>query len=75
MWYIIYPRGDRAKIDIVEVSDQDKGYDLGDYAVASRREFDDDSDAIIYAKQLAKDNAKLYVGPGSSNDNDNDYLD
>ena len=39
MWYIIYPNGNKSKIDIVELSLSEQ-YELSDYAVASRRELD-----------------------------------
>jgi hypothetical protein len=65
-FYIIYPRGDRSKISVSEVEE----YEKDDYALASRHTFIDEKDAIEYAKILAKDNNKIYVG-----DDEPDYLD
>jgi len=54
-YYIIYPRGDRSKIGVVEIPDS-MSYELSDYAVASRREFHDDegAEARRYAKKLIR---------------------
>lgn len=55
MYYIVFPRGDKRKLSIINLSDS-CSYELSDYSVASRKSFiDDDSEgAITYAKQLAK---------------------
>jgi len=70
-YYIIYPRGDRSKIGVVEIPDS-MSYELSDYAVASRREFHDDegAEARRYAKKLASENDKTY-----ESDEQDDYLD
>ncbi len=67
-YFIIFPRGDRNKISIVELSEHMR-YELNDYAVASRKEFQEVEEAIEYAKELAKDNNKEYIG------DDEGYLD
>ena len=69
-YYIIYPRGDRAVLDIVQTS----SWDADDYALASREDFEDEGDAIDYAKELAKKHDKKYVGPNRAGDK-HDYLD
>lgn len=62
-YFIVYPGGDRSKLAIINLSDYMK-YELSDYAVASRHEWDDDNEqeAITYAKHLAKENNKEYIG-------------
>lgn len=67
-YFIIYPSGDRSKLSIVELDDCMR-YELSDYAVASRKEFYENEEAVEYAKQLAKENDLQYEG-----DNDG-YLD
>lgn len=69
-FFIIYPRGDRNRISVVEIP-IGLSYELDDYAVASRREFTDDeeTEAFSYARKLAKENGKIYEGT------DADYLD
>lgn len=61
MYYIVYPRGDKTKLCIVNI-DNACLYEIHDYAVASRKEFqDDDKEEVIdYAKNLAqRHNLKL----------------
>lgn len=67
-YFIIFPSGDRNKISIVELSEHMR-YELSDYAVASRKEFQEVEEAVEYAKELAKDNNKEYIG------DDEGYLD
>jgi hypothetical protein len=67
-FFIIYPSGDKSKLGVIELSEHMK-YELSDYAVASRKEFSENEEAIEYAKQLAKENNLQYEG-----DNDG-YLD
>lgn len=49
-YYIIFPKGDRTRLTVKEISDED----LCDYALASLQDFIEESDAIEYAKQFAK---------------------
>ena len=72
-FYIIYPGGDRSKISIVELNDAMK-YELDEYALASRQDFEDIDETITYAKGLAEEHNKSYVG-ASLDGTDNDYLD
>ena len=67
-FFIIYPRGDKNKLSVIEL-DSCMKYELSDYAVASRREFCDNGEAVVYAKQLAKENNLQYEG------DQDDYLD
>lgn len=69
-YFIVYPGGDRSKLAIINLSDYMR-YELSDYAVASRHEWSDDEveDAVSYAKKLAKENNKEYIG------DDDGYLD
>ena len=67
-YYIIYPKGDRDKLYVIGLSNSCY-YELGDYAVASKESFYEKSEAIKYAKKLAKENSLLYVC------GDNEYLD
>lgn len=54
-FHIVYPRGIRTKLAVVEILHA-LSYELSDYAVASRKSFSNERVAILYAKQLAKDN-------------------
>ena len=67
-YFIVFPGGNRDKISVVEVP-QALHYELGDYAVASRKEFHEIEDAVEYAKELATSNNKEYIG------DDDGYLD
>jgi len=60
-FFIIYPRGDKNKLSVIEL-DSCMRYELSDYAVASRKDFYDNDEAVIYAKQLAKENNLQYEG-------------
>jgi hypothetical protein len=65
-YYIVYPKGDRSKISVVEI-DYHLTYELSDYAVASRNSYFSEREAITNAKNLARDNKLTYIG--------DDYLD
>lgn len=67
-YHIIFPRGDRQKISVIELSDSMR-YELSDYAVASRKEFYDIQECKDYAKELAKINNIQFI------DDDEGYLD
>ena len=69
-WIIIYPRGDRTRISTAEIC-EGLEYEINDYALASRQEFYEASDAYAYARKLAKDNGKAYEGEAG----EHDYLD
>jgi hypothetical protein len=71
MWHIIYPGGKKSEITVIEITDNSE-YELSDYAIASRFGFDNEDDAVIYAKQLAITNNKFYIG---SEFDGNYYLD
>lgn len=60
-YHIVYPGGERDKLTVIELSIGIK-YELSDYDVASRKEFFDEDEAILYAKKLAYKNDKIYVG-------------
>lgn len=66
-YHIIFPRGDRQKISVIELSDSMR-YELSDYAVASRKEFYDIQACKEYAKELAKINNIQFI-------DDEGYLD
>jgi len=74
MIVIVYPAGDRSQIDICPVHDH---LDALSYDLASRKQFQDHekSDAIEYAKKLAKENGLVYTGIGLLRDNKFHYLD
>lgn len=67
-WIVVYsPFGKRESIDISHAMD----YELNDYDLASRREFDDEEEAALYAEKLSKNsgipllingNHKRYTG-------------
>lgn len=71
-WIIIYPCGDRSKISTAEIC-SGMEYEINEYALASRQEFHDEQEAWVYARQLARDHGKNYVGDGLAGDHD--YLD
>ena len=52
-WIICYPRGDRTMLDVAEIS-RGCEYEESDYAVASRRRFDTEAEAVEYCAELAK---------------------
>jgi hypothetical protein len=60
-WYyiIIYPCGNRTKLDLAQIS-YGMEYEENDYAMASRRHFDNEAEAAEYCRQLARDNNLHY---------------
>lgn len=64
---VIYPCGDKTKISVALVVD----YEEKDWCIASRCLWDNEAEAIEYAKNLARANNKEYVGKN----NEPDYLD
>jgi len=70
-WLIIYPRGDKTKLSIVEIVPA-LDYEIADYSVASRQAIYDLDEARTYAKSLAKANGLTYEG---DNSDEPDYLD
>lgn len=73
-YHIVYPRGDRSKICVVEIVDA-LSYELSDYALASRNSFTDPDEAVAYAKELAKTHNIKYEHGSLSSSGINDYLD
>ncbi|WP_298962288.1 hypothetical protein [uncultured Methylobacterium sp.] len=76
-WIIVYPRGDRSKLAVVEIVPA-LDYEKSDYAIASRREFFGEEDGLTaeqraakYARELARNNGLSYEGSNG----DHDYLD
>lgn len=69
-YYIVYPRGDRSKLTVIELVDA-LDYEINDYAVASRNSFFEEKEAVEYAEQLALKNNKIMQYP----DGFSDYLD
>ena len=63
-YMIIYPRGDRSRLAVAQVRD----YERRDWALASRRCFDDRQSAEDYMKELADKHGLGYEGQ-------NHYLD
>ncbi len=61
-WYyiIIYPCGNRSKLDLAQIC-YGMEYEESDYAIASRRKFDNEKDAAEYCKELAIENG-LHFG-------------
>jgi hypothetical protein len=56
-YHIIYPRGDRSKIDVIQCSD----HEILEYDVASRHTYYDFKHAYEYAKSLAQKHGKELV--------------
>jgi hypothetical protein len=69
-YHIVYPCGDRTKLSVVEIVDA-LSYELSEYAVASRNDWETYKEAATYAKQLAKDNDLTFV----PDKEEPDYLD
>ena len=67
-YFIVFPGGNRDKISVVEIPPA-LNYEISDYAVASRKEFNEIEEAVEYAKELATSNNKEYIG------DDDGYLD
>lgn len=68
-FFIVFPSGDRSKLSVLELSDS-MYYERHDYAMASRKEFRDEDEAREYARELANQHDKEYVGG-----DEDDYLD
>jgi len=71
MWYIIYPGGKKSEISLKEIN-KDSEYDVSAYSLASRRNFTSKTNAEDYARKLATNNHKFFIG---SNFDGNYYLD
>lgn len=69
-YHVIYPRGERDKLSIVEIVPA-LDYELADYAVASRESFDSYQAAATYTKELAQKHGKQFI-PDRGED---DFLD
>lgn len=67
-WHIIYPGGDRKQIAVISLSDS-LYYELGDYALASRHEFESYELADAYATELSNKHSVSYAK------DEHDYLD
>ncbi len=59
-YFIVYPKGDESKLTVA----QDEGYKRDEWALASKKEFDELNDAIAYARALAAQYDKQYVPSG-----------
>ena len=57
-YYIIFPSGNRGKIDVAHSSTEERD----DYALASRSSFEDEEEAVSYAIRLASENYLIYTG-------------
>lgn len=72
MFYmVIYPRGDRTKLDVGHVVD----YERDDWSLASRIEFDSEAEAAVHALTLARKFDLDYVGPDPGGGRYQAYLD
>lgn len=58
-WMVIYPRGDRSRLDIAQVRD----YEKDEWDLASRETFIYEYDARDYMQELAAENGKGHSGP------------
>lgn len=67
-FFIIFPSGDRTKLKVTSLNTY-MYYEKDDYAVASRHEWNNEEEAITYAKELAEKNGLIYEG------NSDGYLD
>lgn len=59
-FHIVYPRGDRNKLSVVEIL-SDLSYELNDYAVASSDSFDTYDEAADHARSLADANGTEFI--------------
>lgn len=57
-WMVVYPRGDRSKLDIAQVRD----YEKSDWDLASRQEFDSESECREYMEELGQRHGLRYSG-------------
>jgi len=69
-WHIVYPCGDRTKLCVVEIC-EGLEYELADYAVASRKSFPSEDEAVKYARALAETHGLVFEGDSR----DSGYLD
>lgn len=58
-WMIIYPRGDRTRLDVAQVQD----YEKDEWDLASRETFIFEYDAREYMNELASENGIRSPGP------------
>ena len=63
---VVYPKGDRSKLTVSQVFD----YEVSDWAVASRHEYQEEEDAWEQASFLARHSNKEIIGRTEP-----DYLD
>jgi len=70
-YYIIYPRADKDKLDVIQCYD----YEKDEYSLASRLSYADEHEAITHAMELAKEFSKTYVGTLPNGDVYHEYLD
>ena len=71
MYYIVYPSGDKDKIDVAQCHD----YEKDEYSLASRNSYHDEEEAIIHAMELSKKFSKTYVGNLPDGEKYHEYLD
>lgn len=58
-YFLAYPRGDRAKITVIDESESSR-YEKNDYSIVNELEWDNPKDAIEYARKLAEQNNLIY---------------
>ena len=57
-YIIVFPRGDKTRLCVAYT----QTYEYCDYDRASRKEFDDEEEAVAYGKQLAREHGLVYEG-------------
>lgn len=65
-FFIIYPGGVKHKLSVLELNDS-MYYERHEYAMASRKEFDDEEEATDYARNLAHLHDKEFVDDSDGN--------
>ena len=67
-YFIVYPAGDRTKLTVVNLNFSTR-HEKNDYSIASRKEFDDRSEAVKYCRELAQKNNLIF-----ESDEPEDYI-
>jgi len=57
-YIIVFPRGDKTRLCVAHAST----IEYRDYDRASRQEFEDEAEAVAYAKQLDREHNRIYEG-------------
>jgi hypothetical protein len=66
VFFIVYPSGDKSRLSVASVYSHCM-YEKSDYALASRKDFYDEKEAVEYCRKLARENNLLFDGDSKGN--------